>query len=74
MLEEEILANRIIASSVLSKEIQDALIEADPRVRIAMEQLIADGLLEEKEGKLSPTTRGLADPRFFKKNDASDGE
>jgi hypothetical protein len=74
MLEEEILANRIIASSVLSKEVQDALIATDPRLRIAMEQLIADGLLEEKEGRLFPTARGLLDPRFSNWKGRLDGE
>lgn len=64
MFEEEILANRIIASSVLSEKIIASLEATDPRVRIAMEQLIADGFLEEKKGQLFPTAKGLADKRF----------
>jgi len=55
----EIVANRMIASTILSDGIKKALSELDPETRFALEGMIADGLIEEKEGRLYPTLIGL---------------
>jgi glutathionyl-hydroquinone reductase len=55
----EIVANRMIASTLISEEIKKALEALDLETRIALERMIADGLIEEKDGRLYPTLVGL---------------
>jgi hypothetical protein len=55
----EIVANRMIASTLLSDEAKESLKVVDPETRIAIEGLIADGLIEEKEGRFFPTPKGI---------------
>jgi hypothetical protein len=55
----EIVANRMIAYTLLSDEVVEFLKSVDPETRIAIEGLLADGLIEEREGKFFPTPRGI---------------
>jgi hypothetical protein len=55
----EIVANRMIASTLLTNEAREYLKSVEPETRIAMEALIADGLIEEREGKFFPTPTGI---------------
>jgi hypothetical protein len=55
----EIVANRMIASTLLSDEAKESLKSVDPELRIAIEGLIADGLLEERDGLFYPTPKGI---------------
>jgi arginine/ornithine N-succinyltransferase beta subunit len=57
--EGEVMANRMIASTILSEEAQQSLLKVDPETRIAIEGLIADGLVEEREVRIFPTDRGI---------------
>jgi hypothetical protein len=52
------LANELIASTILSEKAQEELEDVRPEVRLAIEALIAEGLIVEKDGKYSSTERG----------------
>jgi len=52
------VANELIASTLLSETAQEELEDVRPEVRLAIEALIAEGLIVEKDGKYSSTERG----------------
>lgn len=45
---DDFLANRMIASTRISEQMKKTLEQMSPDIRMAMEALIADGLVEER--------------------------
>jgi ribosomal protein S19E (S16A) len=56
--EGEVFANRLIASTLINKETEDFLSSVHPETRIALEGLLADGLIEQHENGFFITEKG----------------
>jgi ribosomal protein S19E (S16A) len=56
--EGEVFANRLIASTLINKETEKFLSGIHPETRIAIEGLLADGLIAEHENGFYITEKG----------------
>jgi hypothetical protein len=58
---DEIVANGLIASTILSETAQKDLEGISPEIRFGIEALIADGLIVERDGKYRTVELGFDD-------------
>lgn len=56
--ESEVFANRMIASTLVNKETEEFLSKIHPETRIAIEGLLADGLIAEHGNGFIITEKG----------------